>query len=116
MRRKLLKRCRNVIESWEMNRTYMVLCKIIGVICFVMLWGEIFAQKRRSGSISPSVAVKTNVLYWATASFNAGFEIGLSRKRLWILQEDIIPGLLEITGNLNSEWYSRNFGFGLVFG
>lgn len=44
MRRKLLKRCRNVIESWEMNRTYMVLCKIIGVICFVMLWGEIFAH------------------------------------------------------------------------
>ena len=62
MRRKLLKSCRYVIEFWEMNRTYMVLCKIIGVICFVMLWGEIFPQKRRAGGIFPSVAVKGNVV------------------------------------------------------
>ncbi len=105
MRRKLLKSCRYVIEFWEMNRTYMVLCKIIGVICFVMLWGEIFAQKRRSGSIFPSVAVKTNVLYWATASFNAGVEIGLSPKTT-----------LDITGGYNPWTFgdNRKFKFGMV--
>lgn len=48
------------------------------------------AQEKKEGMYIPSIAIKTNALYWATTTPNLGFEIGLSKKMT-----------LDISGNYN---------------
>lgn len=48
-------------------------CVLALLILLLFGGGRVFAQK---------VAVKTNVLYWATTTPNLGFEFGLGKKPL----------------------------------
>lgn len=57
----------------------------------------IMAQDKRSIYYYPNVALKTNLLYWATTTPNLGIEIGISRKFT-----------LDISGNYNPWNFSDN--------
>ncbi len=72
---------------------------VIGTLCLVLLpLKTVSAEKRAAETGSaPRFAVKTNALYWAAASFNAGFEAGLAPKitldvsaayNPWVLSEN----------------------------
>jgi Protein of unknown function (DUF3575). len=57
----------------------------------------VIAQNERSIYYNPTVALKTNLLYWATTTPNLGLEIGLSKKIT-----------LDISGNYNPWSFSDN--------
>ena len=54
---------------------------VLALLCLGAIWGgPAAAQERPTGPRRPLplLEVKTNALYWATASLNAGFETGLA--------------------------------------
>lgn len=53
-----------------------------------------------------NLAVKTNVLYWTTATFNASVETRLSSK--WTL--DVSAGYNPFTFSDNKKWFFPKFG------
>lgn len=67
-------------------------------ICIVLAFvGITQAQERNKSLYLPTVALKTNALYWATTTANLSLEIGLSKK--WTL---------DILGNYNPWEFSDN--------
>ena len=57
--------------------------KILSIFLFAVLCGGLHAVKAQQTERSTrveKVAVKTNLLYWATTTPNAGFEFGLGKK------------------------------------
>ena len=83
---------------------------IYGILCLLgfaaVPHGELGAQTVRGAEREmPRLTVKTNALYWATASFNAGLEVGLDRRIT-----------LEVTGGYNPWTYAdnRKFKFWMV--
>ena len=75
---------------------------IYGILCLLgfaaVPHGELGAQTVRGAEREmPRLTVKTNALYWATASFNAGLEVGLDRRIT-----------LEVTGGYNPWNYADN--------
>lgn len=58
-------------------------CVLSLLVLLLFGGGRVFAQK---------VAVKTNVLYWATTTPNLGVEFGLGKKTSLELSVGIIPG------------------------
>ena len=78
---------------------------IYGILCLLgfaaVPHGELGAQTVRGAEREmPRLTVKTNALYWATASFNAGLEVGLDRRIT-----------LEVTGGYNPWTYADNRKF-----
>ena len=58
-------------------------CVLALLILLLFGGGRVFAQK---------VAVKTNVLYWATTTPNLGFEFGLGKKTSLEFSAGTTPG------------------------
>ena len=55
------------------------------LLCLALLPGSGASAQERSAlrTAGPRFAVRTNALYWATASLNAGFEVGLDPRTSW---------------------------------
>ena len=58
-------------------------------------------------------AVKSNLLYDATATINLGVEVGLSKSGRWICPVTITAGCWETKLVLNIGWYSRKHDYWL---
>ena len=55
------------------------------LLCLALFPGSGASAQERSAlrTSGPRFAVRTNALYWATASLNAGFEVGLDPRTSW---------------------------------
>ena len=75
---------------------------IIAVLAFLASMGSASAQK---------VAVKTNALYWATATPNLGFEFALGERWTFELEGGYNPWMLNAEKNMKmnsrQEWALR---------
>ena len=72
--------------------------KLILAVGFLLAFATgVNAQKQRTQTYLPKIAIKTNALYWATSTPNLGLEIGLAKKLT-----------LDISGNYNTGSYSPN--------
>jgi len=74
--------------------------KLILAVGFLLAFATgVNAQKQRTQTYLPKIAIKTNALYWATSTPNLGLEIGLAKKLT-----------LDISGNYNPWKFSDNTG------
>ena len=72
--------------------------KLILAVGFLLAFATgVNAQKQRTQTYLPKIAIKTNALYWATSTPNLGLEIGLAKKLT-----------LDISGNYNPWKFSDN--------
>lgn len=72
--------------------------KIFCICIIILLFTSIAnAQNKKDGLYMPTIALKTNALYWATTTPNIGLEVGLSEKTT-----------LDISGNYNPWEFSDN--------
>lgn len=54
--------------------------KLILAVGFLLAFATgVNAQKQRTQTYLPKIAIKTNALYWATSTPNLGLEIGLAK-------------------------------------
>ena len=75
--------------------------KLILAVGFLLAFATgVNAQKQRTQTYLPKIAIKTNALYWATSTPNLGLEIGLAKKLT-----------LDISGNYNPWKFSDNKQF-----
>ena len=86
------------INNKTYTKTEMRTMKLILAVGFLLAFATgVNAQKQRTQTYLPKIAIKTNALYWATSTPNLGLEIGLAKKLT-----------LDISGNYNPWKFSDN--------
>lgn len=73
-------------------------------------------QEKYKAPDMPVFAIKTNALYWATATPNLGVEFALSEKWTMVFREITILGNGRGIRNLSIGWCSRNYVIGCAIG
>ena len=66
---------------------------IIAVFAFLVSMGNVYAQK---------IAMKTNALYWATATPNLGMEFAMSDRWTFELEGGYNPWNIDANDNINA--------------